>query len=290
MGSNKTAVLTTLLYSDIFHFPLTIDEIHRFLIHSKPLSKETIRATVRELHAYVIEEKGYVRMRSCSRDIINRIKNIPAVEKKMKLAQSTAKILAYIPTIRFLGVSGGLAVKNVSEQDDIDIFIITFPRTVWVTRLLVLTVLQFMGLRRSRNKLAAANKICVNMIIDRRSLAFSSERHDVYTAREIAQVFPLLDRAQTWALLYQQNNWLYSFLPNTLKRTDNTQSKIHVIDLACMFLTVGEPIARFFQLLYMKRTKTTEIANKTFAAFHPHDYRLWVREALQKKLQQYNFI
>ena len=53
-------------------------------------------------------------------------------------------------------------------------------------------------------------------------------------------------------------------------------------------LRIIEPIARFVQLRYMRKRRTNEVISGSIIRFHPADARVWVRDALAKRLARHN--
>lgn len=51
---------------------------------------------------------------------------------------------------------------------------------------------------------------------------------------------------------------------------------------------VVERLARFIQLWYMRKRRTTEVISDRVLRFHPRDARIWVKDTLQKRLAPFN--
>ena len=71
------------------------------------------------------------------RKSITRIKREQISKKKLQIARKAAKILGKISTVRFVGVTGALAMFNANIDSDIDLLIITSKNRLWLTRLCV---------------------------------------------------------------------------------------------------------------------------------------------------------
>lgn len=287
----QKAVLTTILYSDIFDFPLTNDEIWRYLISPQRISKQAFAKALSSLNEYIVETDGLWSLKKRESIVAKRKKNAAEVTKKVAMAQVVASHLGSIPSILFIGLSGGLAAGKADKDDDIDLFVIVKKDTAFVSRFWITALLEMMGVRRKRGMKRAANKICLNMIIDAAAMQWPKEKRDVYTAREIAQLIPLFERQKTYGAFLKQNNWIEDFLPNSLEAhrsfvvSQQKQKRKDPFLFLMSAMSLFEPLMRWMQLAYMRRHKTTEIVTKHNLAFHPIDYRSKTLSQLNLKLR-----
>ncbi|MGH7204326.1 MAG: hypothetical protein ACREHC_07820 [Candidatus Levyibacteriota bacterium] len=292
-SSVEQAILTTILYSDIFSFAITKDELWRLLISKKSVTKNSFEVGLKNLlrssssqrsSADVIYKDGYYCLAGREYIINERISNLHEVENKRALVERVIPQLVKIPTILFIGISGGLAAGSAKKEDDIDLFIITQKGTLFFTRFSVLLRLQLLGRRRKRGQKYAPDMCCPNFLIDESSLAFPRENQDIYTAREIAQLVPIFERENMYQTFLSQNRWIEQFLPNVFKEKQSP----HFRDTAAkkrFFLDFLEKTLRFIQVSYMKNAHTTEIITNTTLAFHPNDYRSKILAQLRLKMQ-----
>jgi hypothetical protein len=125
MTATEKAILHTLAYSAIFHFPLIKDELWHFLISDTYVAKDDFEKALKSLSSKIFLADGFYSLRSDSQATRQRKIHMKEVQRKMRIAKRAAFYLSYIPTISFIGVSGGLAMENVGAADDIDFFIIT---------------------------------------------------------------------------------------------------------------------------------------------------------------------
>lgn len=288
----EQAILTTLLYSDIFTFPVTKDELWKLLLTEKEIRTRAFNKGLSSLtkSKKIIFQDGYYCLAGREFLIAKRKKYLSEVKKKMNSARLIANKLAVISTISFIGVSGGLAVGNVTETDDIDFFIIVKKNTLFVSRFLILLLLEGFGVRRTRNQKDTANAICVNFLIDETSLAWEKDNRDLYTAREIAQMRPLFVRDDMYHTFLKENMWIRQFVPNisfeesyVMKKQETLLTKV----LERIFIhDQVESFFRVLQMSFMKRHQTREIMTKHILAFHPNDYRTKTLEQLKLKMQQ----
>ncbi|HSA83718.1 MAG TPA: nucleotidyltransferase domain-containing protein [Patescibacteria group bacterium] len=296
-SETEKALLSTLIYSDIFDFPLTIDELWRFLVSEKKIAYQTFLDTLNRLPSTIVWKDGYYVLAGRTSLVGKRKHNNVFLAKKTALAKKAAFYLAHIPTIQFIGISGSVAMKNVTEDSDIDLFLIVKKDTLFMTRLWVLVVLEWLGLRRKRNDKKPANKICVNLFIDESRLSWPSGKRDVYTAHEIAQIVPLFQRDQCYERFLASNSWITTFRPNSQNEHALFLRSLGTIDYwvirffgKLIFSRPLERIASFLQKNLMKKHQTKEIVRKHILALHPNDYRLQTLELLRSKLRNFGLL
>src|SRR5258706_253206 len=100
LQSDEQAILKTFLYSDIFDFPLTRDELWRFLISDKKMSKESFDTSLQGLSGMIVFKNGFYSLKGKEHNILKRKKNGKEVHKKMQIARKAAYYLSFIPTVR----------------------------------------------------------------------------------------------------------------------------------------------------------------------------------------------
>ncbi|MBA3723416.1 MAG: hypothetical protein H0W89_00785 [Candidatus Levybacteria bacterium] len=289
LSLEQEAVLITLLYADIFDFPLTKSEIWRYLIAKKKMDQRVFDQSLQSLPSYIVQVNSYYCLINREKIIEKRIKNLPEVEKKLKIAQKVAKRLSSIATIAFIGISGGLAAQNVTPDDDIDLFIIVKKDSVFISRFLIMVLLQSMGIRRRYGQKRAPNKVCVNLLIDETALTWPNAKQDVYIAREIAQIQPLFQRDEMLVRFCKHNKWVKNCMPNAFEHIPiisvHSNSISQIISTILAF-PLFEIIMRMLQTAIMKGHKTTEIITNNHLAFHPKDYRVDTLDQLKLKIRQ----
>jgi len=293
MEFNEQAVLTTLLYSDIFDFPLTRDELWRFLLSDKKISKADFDTALTNLSERIVLKNGYYCLRGKEDSILHRKKQLKEVQRKMTIARKAASYLSFIPTIQFIGISGSLALENVQKDDDIDFFIITKRKTLFMTRLWIALVLEWLQLRRKRSDRTAADKVCVNLLLDETRVSWPTGKRDVYIAHEIVQLKPLFERNAFYETFLASNKWVEKFLPNALEnvpllpgrkwRRNYYSLRFITFLFACLRF---ETVVKKMQRHYMKKQQTSEVVTNTILAFHPIDYRAKTMAALRSKCEK----
>ncbi len=278
MEQNKKSVLSTLIYSDIFDYPLKTTELEKYCIGKCTDIEKTLAALVRSKE--IIHEHDLYCLRGRGEIIAKRLQRQKMSNKKLQLALQITKFLQIIPTIQLLGISGSLAMENAEEDEDIDIFVITKAGTIWTTRFFVLLLLQLIGKRRKWNDKHSRDSICANMFVDESNLMLPINKQNLFTAHEVIQMKPIFDRNNTYKKFLFSNQWIKQFLPSIhISRIVLPNYQKHNSWIEKMFKT--------FQMWYMHRHRTTEYITDTILAFHPENQEKRVLDELRKKLKTY---
>ena len=285
----QTAITKTLAYSDIFDYPLTLEEIHRYLIGYKTSTQSLKKfVTTSNLKQY----KDYYYLPGRKKIVSNRLKRAKTSIEKIIYAKSIASKLRFIPTIRAIYITGALAMNNSETNDDIDLMIITSPNTLWTTRLMVNSLLDTFNLRRKpiypeRSRRAThSNKICLNLWLDQSALTISKPNRNLYVAHEVAQALPIFDKQEVHRQFLQQNRWINKFLPNIAIHSPsphNTKLITHNSRRTTPWL---ESIFFKIQKAYMTNKITSERITPHSAFFHPRDTGSWVMREYQKRIKK----
>ena len=262
MDSNHQAIRRTLLYSSLFSFPLTKDELYRYTISDKKIPFSSFEKALKNA-SYLTSKDGYYALLENREHIERRKKMQQHVLNKEQKAKKAARFLSYIPTIYLIGLSGSLAAGSARKDDDLDLFIVTQKNTLFITRLVVMILLSLTGLRRRRHEKNPSNKICLNLWMDTEALSIFQENGDLYTAREIAQAKPLFERKNTYNRFIKSNEWVQKILPHAFlslhaplyKKKKSLWGKVYVL---------GEPFAKSLQLMIMKRLYVFFLSKRGF--------------------------
>jgi hypothetical protein len=291
------AVYATLLYAAIFTYPLTEKEISRWLIFFKD-KKNHFREKKNSILCQIPCIEGYYGVSSSrlKRFIKKRIARKQAAIAKWEIAHKAIRLLRYIPSVKLIGVSGGLAMNNCDDNDDIDLFFIVAPRTIWISRLFVLLVLECIGKRRTFDSREEKDLVCANMFLSEDQLSVLSFKRDLYSAHEVMQMVPLFEREGCYRRFIQANVWARSYLPNawkwrfgqveSKKYQDNTQKFFSYFLLPTFYFL--EFFAKWFQMVIMKKHITRETISDTALQFHPKDARSIIKKRFMNALKQYN--
>jgi len=201
MGTLEQALLETLAYSDVFEYPLRLDEIHCYLPIGAGI--EQVAQTLNLLRDQVGERDGFHFLLG-HEEIIDIRRHRDAYSRKLlPYALKYGRILGSLSFVRMVALTGSLAVMNSSDGADFDYMLVAAPGRVWTARAFALLFNRFTRL--------FGHTICPNLIVSELSLRWHQQ--DLYSARELCQMVPItgMDVYQT---LWKVNEWIKDFQPN----------------------------------------------------------------------------
>lgn len=283
----EKAILKTLIYADIFGYPLTIYEIHKWLIGKKAALRQVEKGLERLAKKLKVKSRaGYYFLPKRDSIFQRRKRNKKQVKRFLQRAKFAAYLLKIVPWIKLVGISGGLAMENVSKKDDIDLFLITEKNRIWISRLLAIFLLNFFRRKVSDKKRDSAGKICLNLVLDEDNLG--QDNKDFYTAHEVLQMRVLWEKNGIYHKFLLDNEWAFKALPNWIGNFQRVASSRHYVArvkqknknihttyyiLHTTILDYLENLARKFQLMVMQKPQGSERVQEGALYFHPQDYR-----------------
>jgi len=307
MASNlSNAIFKTLIYADIFDYPLTKDEIWQKLIKIK-IKNDKLKSAIRSLsHAKLKDLKlikyinGYYFLQGKKEIVTLRQRRKRWSEKKLKIVKKIVPLLRLIPSIKLIGITGAMAINNAKEDDDIDLFIVSSRDLLWTTRLLATLLLQIIGRRRQPGEIHIKDRVCLNMFVEENHLSVPPNERDLFTAHEVTQMKPIYYTNQTYQKFLRANQWVRKYLPNAIDDKNQELRSKNQIPKRNIFISISisicnfafcilhfvfpEKLLRNLQLWYMRKRRTTEVVTDGIIRFHPQDARKWVLKKYKQRL------
>lgn len=201
----ETAILQTVAYVDGFDYPLTAAEIHRYLI-GMTATREQVRKMLKNgrLVPGQLSRQGEHYMLPGRESIASVRRQREAIAQQMwPHASKYGHLIAHLPFVRMVSVTGSLAVNNAIEGADIDYLVVTENGRLWLTRAFVIFIVRLAAQR--------GVALCPNYFLSQRALHISDQ--NLYTAHELVQMVPL-SGLTVYRQLQQVNEWTGSYLPN----------------------------------------------------------------------------
>lgn len=260
----RSEINLTLKYSAFFKSKLTLKQLHYWLISPRFYTFSQVKQSISRF--------PQLKKQIVSSSLSSQQKKI--YSEKISSINPFLTLIKFFPTIRFVGLTGSLAILNSTPKDDIDLLIITSPHTLWLTRLFLFPFLLFFNHRRP-SKTHRPNDLCLNLWIDQSHLTLLFSKQNLFTAHELLQMKPLLDRGETYSRFILANSWASHYLANAYHQQTlpSSTSLKPVFPLSLSFLLFPfNLLAYFIQRLYMSSKITTETVTFSQVYFHPQDF------------------
>ena len=204
-ASLAEAVLQTVLYADIFDYPLTRDEIHSFLLAPGGSPTEVDGAVDYLLNGTGLLEMDGTFVYRAGRSGLAAVRQERRrhAERLWRRARFYAGLMWALPYVRMVAITGALAMDNVVAGDDIDFLVVTEPGRLWMTRGMLIALTRLVRL--------FGDTLCPNYLISSRVLGL--DQRNLYVAHELAQMVPLHGASMARSL-WAENAWCRELLPN----------------------------------------------------------------------------
>lgn len=198
-------IILTLLYFDVFNYPLKAEEVFRFLgtnhIDLSDVKKDLLELKRKKM-IYQFDELFSIQ--NSEFNAIRRMRGNTQAEKYLPLARKKARLISKFPFVRGVLASGSLAKGYMDANSDLDFFIITEPKRLWIARTLLVMYKRLFLFNSHKH-------FCVNYFIDSEHLEI--EEKNLFTATELATAIPLYGTSYCKSLL-RDNLWVGDAFPN----------------------------------------------------------------------------
>ncbi len=238
----KNRILSTLKFFDLQDYPLTLLEIHKFLMADLETIKKNLdnqgeivgtdfsdKTTIgveeilacldNECQTEIQNHVGFYYLSGRSKIVEPRLRNYFFGIEREKLIKKYARGLKYLPFVRGAALAGSQAMGQQKESSDIDLLIITDPKFMWLARTLVTAYFQILGKRRYGAKIA--NRFCLNhYLAGPKSI---NRLKNLYTASEYLKLRTLVGEDEVLKFQAQNLEWIKLFFPNAEIKTSSAQ-------------------------------------------------------------------
>ncbi len=243
MGENfRSAVLATAAYHDVLGLPLTRFEVERYLIRPESLEVRFMReaqegswrsrriasrrpaaqggarndgstSSLAEIDVALellqrertlICLNGFWCLTGREHLVAERIEKHKLAEAKWKILQRWGRLLAYVPFVRLVLVSGSLVFHNTQPGSDLDVLLVAKYGRIWTTRAFTTGLLGLFGKRRRGSDIK--DRICFNHFLTDQTLTMPYP--SLYNAMTYVRLIPLLELGATITHFLAANVWL----------------------------------------------------------------------------------
>jgi hypothetical protein len=172
-------------------------------------------------------------------------------------AHQKAKFISRFPFIRGIAISGSLSKNYADEKSDLDFFITTHPKRLWIARTVFILVRRMLVAKKN------FKNYCLNYFIAEDMLTL--DERNLFTATELTTLIPVFGFDQ-YQNLIKANEWLNKFLPNheTLNLSDERpQSSWQKRIMEKLLDFGGDRLDNFLMNLTLNKMKRRHITKYT---------------------------
>jgi hypothetical protein len=205
LSAVESAILQTITYVDVFDYPLTPSEVHRYLVGMPTTAEEVnkILGNGRLVPHRLNRLDDYFSLPGRA-EIVETRRRREAISKEMwPVAWRYGRLMGALPFVRMVAITGSLAVNNVEPPADIDYLVITEHGRLWLCRAWTILLVR-LAARRGIH-------LCPNYFLSERFLHFDEQ--NLYTAHELTQMVPVTG-LDVYREMRRLNSWTANFLPN----------------------------------------------------------------------------
>lgn len=291
MDELQKNILKTIIWFDLFDYPLKLEELYCYLISNVKYSKEDVQKGIVELvDMGKIKEKDNMYFFLNREHIINtRQERYPESLNKIQKAKKAIKFLSYLPFIRAVFLCNVLGYLNAKKQDDIDFLIITESNKIWTARWFATGFFKLLNLRPTPK--VVEDKFCFSFYVSEKGMNLEDIKlkDDIYLTQWFSGLLPIYDSKDYLEQFLQSNNWVKKELLNykdvytteRLKFKLKTKNTVVQNILEKMFgFKFFEKIFKKIQLAIMPKLLKQQmnksdgvIVNDNILKMHPYDKR-----------------
>src|SRR5205823_5924280 len=137
------AIQATVVYADLFDFALDRHEVQRDLVGVAASRDKACQAVEALLHVGALTmASGYVVLPGRGALAEQRRARRGRAARTWPVARRVGRLIALIPFVRMVAVSGSLAADNPDARADLDYFIVTVPGRLWLVRAMTIVLVR----------------------------------------------------------------------------------------------------------------------------------------------------
>lgn len=276
--THEEAIEKTLLYSHLFNGGLHKNDLYKFLFDVK-INEQQFEVALSNLvysnRINLINDKISLNYHN-----INIYKKeIKKVDKKK--IKRTLRIIKNIPFITCICFSGGTANYGIENHDDIDLFIITKPDSLYLVYLTIHILSKIFKLRK---------QLCANFLIGETYLEIKDQR-DYYTAHQIVSLIPIKN-SKMLDLFRQNNSWVNELFPNFNSKFFNEEGRIDKTNKYYLLLKPINILLKYFYRFYYGKYLQKDLSgaiklDDNCLKLYTNDHRLKILKAFNSEWKKY---
>jgi hypothetical protein len=204
LTDQERAIVRSVLYASLFDYPLTLAQLRQTLIESEQSASEIVAVFTRSdaLRAAIDSQDGF--FFPAGRDWLITERRRREVRSRRFIAahRLLLALIAALPYVRMVALSGSIAHMNLEGSGDLDLFIVTRGRKVWSVTVAAVILAKLLRRRQT---------LCANFVVADTALTF--EPQDLFSASQIIHLKPLTGQ-DVYRRLLDENPFVARFYPN----------------------------------------------------------------------------
>lgn len=282
----KSKIYFTLLYYNIFDFPITVKEIYSKLLNFGQKNYSTYSYDEFEKFFFQLRDKNFFYnknnlygLKRVSLDFNLKRKRLAIWEKTRKKEINFLKnFLKTCPFIRTAFITGSDSLFFADEKNDYDILLVCRKNSLWMVRFYVLMIASFLNKRRKYFKFKNLDW-CFNLFLEEDSLIIPKKKRSLFSACELNNMrFLFGDKKIKNSLICQNHFWISKYLSNFKYDKDQNFRKTNFIFVYFYYLL--NYFFYFIQISFLRNKITYEFVSYKQAFFHPQKRQNFLKEML----------
>lgn len=291
----KEATMEVVAFFDLFSFPLTINEILKYL-----KIKSDYLAVLDEVESLVKADilntkEGLYFLLSKDRYVEERKRRYNYSDRKFKIALKVSRFFRFVPWTRMIAVANLIGRDNLRNEGDIDIFIISDKNRLWLTRFFSVLIAKFLNLRPQKNN--SKDKICLSFFVSEEGMDLAkikSGEGDKYFDYWLLNLAPVYSRDKIFEKFMHANKKITENYPNYFFQEISYRRKIKNLENT-FYKNIWELIfggleknIKKFQLKIMPRALKRLIPENKGVIVSDKVLKLHLSDRREEFMQKYN--
>ncbi len=214
-------------------------------------------------------------MLSFTKENFEKFKKIQNIKEKpwnieKTLIEKTIKyvnFIKWIPWLKMIAIWNSVAMNSANIESDIDLFIITSQKRLWIVRIFITFIFQILSVRKTKNK--HKEKFCLSFFCTTSALNFENIaiENDIYLYYWIAYLKPILNYNNTWEKFIEKNSKWCDF-SKLVEIIENNKK--------CIYYKWNKEIKNNFILDFLENILKNIFIKKSLKSYNNLENNFWV--------------
>lgn len=310
----RNSILATVVYYDIFEYPLTLLEVYKFLVNPTRVHKlagglgeisigDVSGELDRLVNSKILGEKdGFYFLKGRDELYPLRMERYKLADRKWKKFLKQIKYLSLAPYLEGVFASGSMAINNTTEESDFDVLIISKPGRLYTCRLFLWLISSMIGSRRKRDQKIAPDKLCFNHYLTDGNLKMVHQ--SIFNAQTYINLKPVMIAPEMVERFFAANFWLNDYAYNFKIQKDFSRRSVKApvifrsvarISESLLSSYPGNILENFLKRFQQKRIRINPatyepggrvVFNERELEFHPRSFEKAVIERYNHGLER----